>query len=105
MPYLRQRASDARRSRIFKFIFFFSAKQVAQRVEHVLVGHASARWVRVGQEVRAAMFKNQYDTDVTTWSPQGRLFQVEYAEEAVKQGSASVGVTSNTHVVLASLKR
>ena len=32
------------------------------------------------------MFRNQYDTDVTTWSPQGRLHQVEYAMEAVKQG-------------------
>lgn len=34
----------------------------------------------------------QYDTDVTTWSPQGRLFQLEYAMEAVKQGSCSVGL-------------
>lgn len=34
----------------------------------------------------------QYDTDVTTWSPQGRLFQVEYAMEAVKQGSCTVGI-------------
>lgn len=51
------------------------------------------------------MFKNMYDTDVTTFSPQGRLFQVEYAMEAVKQGSACVGVTSGTHVVLAALKR
>ena len=51
------------------------------------------------------MFRNQYDTDVTTWSPQGRLHQVEYAIEAVKQGSATVGCKSNTHVVLASLKR
>lgn len=51
------------------------------------------------------MFRNQYDTDITTYSPQGRLHQVEYAMEAVKQGSASVGVRSNTHVVLATLKR
>merc|ERR1711976_1085408 len=50
------------------------------------------------------MFRN-YDNDVTTWSPQGRLHQVEYAMEAVKQGSATVGLKSNTHAVLVALKR
>jgi len=51
------------------------------------------------------MFRNQYDSDVTTWSPQGRLHQVEYAMEAVKQGSATVGLKSNNHAVLVALKR
>ena len=32
-------------------------------------------------------------------------FQVEYAMEAVKQGSACVGVRSRTHAVLVALKR
>jgi len=59
-----------------------------------------------GGEVGASrMFRNQYDTDVTTWSPAGRLFQMEYAMEAVKQGSACVGLCSLTHVVLASVNK
>lgn len=51
------------------------------------------------------MFRNQYDNDVTVWSPQGRLHQVEYAMEAVKQGSATVGLKNETHAVLVALKR
>jgi len=51
------------------------------------------------------MFRNQYDTDVTVWSPEGRLLQVEYAMESVKQGSACVALRSSTHAVLGALKR
>lgn len=51
------------------------------------------------------MHRNQYDTDVTVWSPQGRLHQVEYAMEVVNQGTACLGLRSKTHVVLAGLKR
>ncbi|XP_061943007.1 proteasome subunit alpha type-1 [Apis cerana] len=51
------------------------------------------------------MFRNQYDSDVTVWSPQGRLHQVEYAMEAVKLGSATVGLKNKTHAVLIALKR
>jgi 20S proteasome subunit alpha 6 len=42
---------------------------------------------------------------VTVFSPQGRLHQVEYADEAVKQGSACLGLVSKELVVLAALKR
>lgn len=51
------------------------------------------------------MFRNQYDTDVTTFSPAGRIHQVEYAMEAVKQGSTTVGLRSSTAVVLGAIKR
>mmetsp|Transcript_35856 Transcript_35856/g.85485 ORF Transcript_35856/g.85485 Transcript_35856/m.85485 type:complete len:264 (+) Transcript_35856:120-911(+) len=51
------------------------------------------------------MFRNMYDTDVTVWSPEGRLLQVEYAMESVKQGSACIALRSNTHSVIGALKR
>lgn len=51
------------------------------------------------------MFRNQYDSDVTVWSPQGRLHQVEYAMEAVKLGSATIGLKNKTHAVVIALKR
>ncbi|KAI9698015.1 MAG: hypothetical protein M1836_004368 [Candelina mexicana] len=51
------------------------------------------------------MFRNNYDNDAVTFSPQGRIFQVEYAQEAVKQGSVVVGLVSKTHAVLVALKR
>ena len=50
-------------------------------------------------------FRNQYDSDVTVWSPQGRLHQVEYAMEAVKLGSAVVALKNKTHAAIVALKR
>ena len=35
---------------------------------------------------------------------QGRIHQLEYAEEAVKQGSATVGLKNKTHAILVALK-
>lgn len=51
------------------------------------------------------MFRNQYDNDITVWSPQGRIHQIEYAMEAVKQGSCTVGLKSKDYAVIVALKR
>lgn len=48
---------------------------------------------------------SKYDMDCITWSPGGRILQIEYAMEAVKQGTPVLGLRSKTHVVLATFKR
>ena len=42
-----------------------------------------------------------YDRALTVFSPDGRLFQIEYAREAVKRGTTSVGIISKEGVVFA----
>ena len=46
-----------------------------------------------------------YDRGITIFSPDGRLYQVEYAREAVKRGTASIGVRTAGGIVFAVDKR
>ncbi|XP_046661332.1 proteasome subunit alpha type-5 [Homalodisca vitripennis] len=49
--------------------------------------------------------RSEYDRGVNTFSPEGRLFQVEYAIEAIKLGSTALGICTSEGVVLAVEKR
>uniref|UniRef100_M4BV28 Proteasome subunit alpha type n=1 Tax=Hyaloperonospora arabidopsidis (strain Emoy2) TaxID=559515 RepID=M4BV28_HYAAE len=62
---------------------------------------------RRSQGLKAKMFQTntEYDRGVNTFSPEGRLFQVEYAIEAIKMGTTAIGIRSKEGVVLAVEKR
>ena len=49
--------------------------------------------------------QSQYDRAITVFSPDGRLFQVEYAREAVKTGSTSIGLVCKDGVIVVAHKR
>jgi 20S proteasome subunit alpha 5 len=49
--------------------------------------------------------RSEYDRGVNTFSPEGRLFQVEYAIEAIKMGSTAIGIQTSEGVILAVEKR
>jgi 20S proteasome alpha/beta subunit len=46
-----------------------------------------------------------YDRTATMFSPEGKLLQVEYAEKAVRLGSASIGVVCSDGVFILADKR
>ena len=46
-----------------------------------------------------------YDHGITTFSPDGRLFQVEYARESVKRGTTTAGLKFRDGVILVCDKR
>ena len=46
-----------------------------------------------------------YDRTIAVFSPDGRLFQVEYAKEAVKKGTTSLGLAFKDGVILATVKQ
>lgn len=49
--------------------------------------------------------RSEYDRGVSTFSPEGRLFQVEYSLEAIKLGSTAIGIVTNQGIILGVEKR
>jgi len=48
---------------------------------------------------------SRYDQRTTTFSPEGRIYQVEYAMEAISQAGSAVAVLAKNGIVLAAEKR
>jgi len=48
--------------------------------------------------------QQQYDRGTSIFSPDGRLFQVEYAKEAVKKGATALGLIYEEGTVLAATR-
>jgi len=48
---------------------------------------------------------SRYDSRTTTFSPEGRLYQVEYAMEAISEAGAALGITGKDGIVLVAEKR
>jgi len=47
---------------------------------------------------------SHYDEDITIFSPDGRLFQVEYARETVKKGATTIGLKFNKGIIFITYK-
>ncbi len=73
-------------------------KQLRQRLGHIVSSNGAGPAPALGR-LRARL-----PLTTVPSSPQGRIFQVEYAAEAVKQGSVVVGIASKTHAVLVAIK-
>merc|ERR1711976_225094 len=64
-----------------------------------------AKSARHGDKRAMFLTRSEYDRGVNTFSPEGRLFQVEYAIEAIKLGSTAIGIQTKEGVLLAVEKR
>ena len=86
------------------FPFFINTSGLSFSVANNQINHLSP-YFKSNISKPKQIDRNQYDTDVTSFSPEGRLWQLEYAMEAVKQGSPCAGLRSKTHAVLVAFKR
>ncbi|CAM9698888.1 unnamed protein product [Ectocarpus fasciculatus] len=69
-----------------------------------IVGVLSAAACLLSAALAAQSADSKYDAGTTMFSPKGRLYQVEYAAEAVARARPAVGICTDEGIVLCSLK-
>ncbi|KAL2555036.1 putative proteasome subunit alpha type-4-B [Forsythia ovata] len=66
----------------------------------------TGEWRRVNDAWRAKhSMSRRYDSRTTIFSPEGRLYQVEYAMEAIGNAGSAIGILSKDGVVLVGEKK
>ncbi|KAG9127325.1 proteasome component pup2 [Ceratobasidium sp. 392] len=85
------------------FIYLARLEEGEDGVVDYILGHAKSYFDMLESVVLDASFV--HNRGVNTFSPEGRLFQVEYAIEAIKLGSTTVGIKTKEGVVLGVEKR
>ena len=63
------------------------------------------RFVSQSTVLLAPLMSRRYDSRTTTFSPEGRLYQVEYAMEAISHAGTVLGILAKDGVVLAAEKK
>nr|KAJ3421241.1 Phosphatidylinositol (PI) 3-kinase [Polyrhizophydium stewartii] len=88
-----------------RFRLDLNDEEAIQFFQALLIESIGAFFPQVMEQLHKVAQLSEYDRGVNTFSPEGRLFQVEYAIEAIKLGSTAIGIQTSKGVVLAVEKR